>query len=434
MAHFGAFSVGKGQNSLERVSGPANRAVSVSIKSRHGGAIFGAYGLDLMTKSAMRFLFLGILVTGIILSSWGAAPYLPRLLLERYPAADWPAHGAFASLGRPATGQTEPQEIHAPNDRLLELFQTKRGKALLVFHDGKLKLEHYRPGVTREHLFNSYSTIKSLVGLLTLRAVADGKIAALDEPLGTFVPAIQDEALRALPLRKLLDMQSGVLFEASPMKSMGGSNEKDLRETIGNPFGPMAQLHFKGIESLLPHLKSNRAEQTVFNYQNVNTSLLGLVLERAYQKPLHRLVDDLIWTPSGAGPAHWRLYHEGKPATAYCCLYARAMDWIYVARFIAANGSPENPLLPDALWRAFVGDDLTDSALRNGVYRNQTRYNILDREGQDLQGPFSYFAGRGGQTIYLMPQHNLIVVRFGDAQQLLHSTLYEAWNSITPQP
>jgi len=382
----------------------------------------------------MRVSFLSILGLAIILSSLGAAPYLPRLLMERYPAADWPAHGAFARLGRDGTGIDLRVDPHEPNARLLELFQSKGGKALLVFHDGELKLEHYRPGVTRQDLFNSYSTIKSLVGLLTLRAVADKRIPTLDEPLGTFVPEIQDNTLRALPMRKLLDMESGVLFEASPMKSMGGSNEKDLRETIGNPFGPMAQLHFVGLEDLLPHLKSNRAEQSTFNYQNVNTSLLGLVLERAYQMPLHQLVDEMIWSPSGAGPAHWRLHGEDKSATAYCCLYAKPLDWIQVARFIASNGTPGTPLLPENLWKVFLGYDLRNEVLRNGVYRNQTRYNILDREGEALQGAFSYFAGRGGQAIYLMPRQDLIVVRFGEEQQLLHSTLYEAWNSITPQP
>ena len=381
----------------------------------------------------MRFSFLGILGLVIFLSSLGAAPYLPRLLVERYPAADWPAAGAFAQLGRDNDGMELEPDRHEPNARLHELFQSTGGKALLVFHDGKLKLEHYQPGLTRKDLFNSYSTIKSLVGLLVLKAVADEKIVGLDEPLGTFVPEIQDDALRTLPMRKLLDMQSGVLFESSPMKSMGGPNEKDLKETIGNPFGPMAQLHFSGLEALLPHLKSKRADQNVFNYQNVNTSLLGLVLERAYQKPLQQLVDQMIWSPSGAGPAFWRLHDEHKSATAYCCLYARPLDWVSVARFVAANGTAERPFLPEDLWSVFVGENLNSSALRNGVYRNQTRYNILDREGEALQGSFSYFAGRGGQTIYLMPHQDLIVVRFGEEQQLLHSTLYEAWNSITPQ-
>ena len=58
--------------------------------------------------------------------------------------------------------------------------------------------------------------------------------------------------------------------------------------------------------------------------------------------------------------------------------------------------------------------------------------NILDRDGEKLQGPFAYMMGRGGQTVYMMPQHDLVVVRFGDGLPLLHSTLYAASDSLQP--
>jgi hypothetical protein len=48
-----------------------------------------------------------------------------------------------------------------------------------------------------------------------------------------------------------------------------------------------------------------------------------------------------------------------------------------------------------------------------------------------LQGRFTYLLGQGGQTLYLMPQHGLVVYRAGENIQLLHSTLYGAWNSVS---
>ncbi len=65
-----------------------------------------------------------------------------------------------------------------------------------------------------------------------------------------------------------------------------------------------------------------------------------------------------------------------------------------------------------------------------GVYANFAYHNILDRPGEPLQGPFAYFFGSRGQTIYLMPEHDLVVVRFGSKIQLLHSTLYGVGRSI----
>ena len=385
-----------------------------------------------MALRLTRIWTLAGLVIGLAAAGLSAAPYLPRLMSERYPAPNWPAAGAFAELGLKTTPAELIRDLHAPNARLRDIFDDRGGRALLVFHDGALRMEHYADSVTGDDLFNSYSVIKSLIGLLTLKAVEEQKIDSLDAALGQYLPEIDDPNLRNLPLHKILDMKSGVLFETQSLKSITGRQEKDLKETMANPFGPMAQLHFNGVEPLLPQLKSNPEAQTVFNYQNINTSLLGLVLERVYQRPLQDILDRTIWSPSGAGPAYWRLHGADAPVTAYCCLYAKPVDWVHVARFIANNGTKDSPLLREDLWQIFMGGALAESAVESGVYQNQTRYNILDRLGQSLQGRFSFFAGRGGQTVYLMPERDLIVVRFGDEQQLLHSTLYEVWNSITP--
>ena len=56
---------------------------------------------------------------------------------------------------------------------------------------------------------------------------------------------------------------------------------------------------------------------------------------------------------------------------------------------------------------------------------------MLDRAGQALQGPFTYLMGQGGQVLYLLPEQQLVVYRAGETVQLLHSTLYGAWNSIS---
>jgi hypothetical protein len=62
-------------------------------------------------------------------------------------------------------------------------------------------------------------------------------------------------------------------------------------------------------------------------------------------------------------------------------------------------------------------------------YGNHNLQNVLDRPGQELQGPFTYFMGQNGQILYLMPGKGLVAYRAGTTYQFLHSTLYEAWNS-----
>jgi len=166
-------------------------------------------------------------------------------------------------------------------------------------------------------------------------------------------------------------------------------------------------------------------DQGKFHYQNLNTALLGLVLESTYDKPLDILLFEKIWQPAGATGFKWRKYSNLDAVSAYCCLYATIKDWALVANFLMQNGGDEQ-FLPTELYNYFLGRDFSDHLLRDGEYRGQIRYDILDRKGEAIQGPFLYFMGQGGQTTYLVPQQELIVVRFGGKHQLLHSTLYEA--------
>lgn len=358
--------------------------------------------------------------------------HLPRLVADGYPATEWPAHGTFVTVPGAETIWLESTPSIAMNPELETLFRDSGGKSLLVFHAGKLKLEHYTSGVDANTQFNSFSMVKSLVGVLLLKAVEDGKIDGLHVPLGAFLPEIKDSSLRDLPLKNVLDMRSGIAFEVSEMKALSGPDEKDLERTMLNPLGPMARLHIDGPEPLLEKLTSDTCAQTTFNYQNINTALLGLVIARAYEQPLHVILGEKIWQPSGAQSAMWRQYPDTSLVSAYCCLYATPRDWILVGRFLMSNGTDDDPLLSTGAWNDFMGMNIQTTQLAKGDYSFQTRHDILDRAGEPLQGRFTYFVGQGGQMLYMMPDEDLIVVRFGDKHQKLHSTLYSSWRSIHP--
>lgn len=374
-----------------------------------------------------------------IAATFAWAPYLPRLLQEGFPASTWPAAGSFADVpGRQATDAVEAtarplSEVSAFDPQLRELLAARDAKAFIAAENGRIALEHYAEGLDAGTLFNSYSLVKSLVGALVLKAVADGRIKSLSEPLGTHLPAIGDAALRAVPLEAFLTMRSGVLFEAGSAKAVSGAPVKDLEASFANPFGPLVRLHMLGLEKVAAGLTADTNAIGLFSYQNINTAILGAVLESAYGQPLGEVLAAKIWRPSGAAPAKWRRHAQNRSVTAYCCLYARARDWIRVAQFLNRNGSPDAPFLPAELWRGLMGAEFTEEELHKGQYGQHVRHDILDRDGQELQGGFTYFLGRGGQIVYLMPQKDLIVVRFGEGPQLLHSTLYATWRTLHPR-
>jgi CubicO group peptidase (beta-lactamase class C family) len=371
-----------------------------------------------------------ILLAGAL--AFQAAPYLPRLMMEGFPTALWPAPGAFATLiGTDRDRSPKRGPPLAVDSGLRRLFDKSGGTALLVSHKGRLLLEHYAPGYGPATRFNSYSLVKSLIGALMLKAVAEGKIRSLDEPVGSYVDGL-NSSLERVGLNRLLNMTSGIAHEPGTAKSVSGLQEKDMEASFANPFGPLVRLHMLGLAAIAPGLKRTAGPAPRFSYQNINTAVLGAVLAQVYGQPLDRLLADKIWRPAGAANAFWRRYDEQLPVSAYCCLYATTRDWLKVAYFLMTNGHPDKPFLPPELQRRLMGHDLTPEAAHRGVYRGHWRYDILDRPGAALQGKFAYFLGRGGQAVYIKPGEQLAVVRFGSSAQLLHSTLYETWREIAP--
>lgn len=359
---------------------------------------------------------LALVIVTAGLTAW-RAPQIFVLAGEGFPGAVWPASGKFALV----EGAGEPAEAipqaPLPPEPALERFSQSGGRALLVERGGDLEAELYRKGIDRETRLNSYSLVKSLVGALVLRGLADGVFDGPDMPMRDLLgPDAPD-----VSLAEVLTMSSGLAMADEPPKS--GQTATD--DAGFSPFGPLARIHAYGIENSMAALRVDKAIEGTFHYQSANTALLGLALEKAYGQPLPALLSQFIWKPAGAQDAHWRLYPAGEGVSAYCCLYARPFDWVLVGRYLLDNGTPFQPFLPEELWREYLIPALAADIRQSGFYGDQIHHDVLDRKGEAVSGPFAYFSGLSGQIVYILPELDAVVVRFGEKPQLLHSTLYE---------
>ncbi|MFQ6547209.1 serine hydrolase domain-containing protein [Aestuariibius sp. 2305UL40-4] len=363
-------------------------------------------------RKLRRILGFCVLAAGVAIGGiFVFAPQFPILLREGFPPDVWTESGRYLRvegvMGEEAIGVPE-----IPADAR-KRFDAAGGRAMLVEQNGTLIFESYGQGVAREDRLNSFSMVKSLIGALVIRAYADKRIASLDDPLSLYLGSDAPD----VTVSDALIMRSGLLYDGEPPKSVDDAGF--------SPFGPLARLHVFGMDALLPDLTVDPAAKGEFAYQSVNTALLGAVLEAAYDQPLPQILSDLIWKPAGAASADWRAYSRAEGVSAYCCLYARPRDWLHVGRYLLDNGTPDDPFLPEDLWRDFVRPELDVSLRRESAYGWHLRHDVLDRDGEALAGPFAYFMGHGGQMLYLLPDSDMVVVRFGDGLQLLHSTLYE---------
>ncbi|MEP1442602.1 MAG: serine hydrolase [Hyphomicrobiales bacterium] len=376
-------------------------------------------------------------IFGLLLILGGAyiALFTPTIsiVLEGYPAAIWPAKGNFAEVTNDNVEPLEETPKRALNDKLRQIFDDSDGKALFVFKDGKPVLEHYVEGYDRETEFNSFSMVKSLVGILTLKAISDERIASFHEPLKRVLakpyPELDGAPIGDVTISQLLDMRSGIDFEVSVTGAEADTKTRIASKAEFSPFSKLANLHTNGLQVLFADLKVDASKVGEFAYQNINTAILGLVLETIYDRPLSELLNEKIWKPAGAQGFRWRQYTKEAIVSPYCCLYATVEDWARVGHFLLLNGGSRT-FFADPIHRHFLGTDSPFYDTRTVSYRSQIRYDVLDRAGEGIQGYFKYFLGQGGQTVYLIPNENMVVIRFGDKHQLLHSTLYEIHRTL----
>ena len=165
---------------------------------------------------------------------------------------------------------------------------------------------------------------------------------------------------------------------------------------------------------------------SVFNYANVNSQILGHVLEQATGQSYDSFLSENIWEPLGTADAYvWYNETDGFPRT-YTALLAQARDWLKVGLLIKDKGqfngqqivskdyisnmtTPSGPN-PNYGWQAWLG---TQFEAQRYYSETKTGFAALASE------PFAvddiiYLDGFGGQRVYISPSKDLVIVRTGD--------------------
>ncbi|MCB0375905.1 MAG: beta-lactamase family protein, partial [Sinomicrobium sp.] len=108
-----------------------------------------------------------------------------------------------------AAAPGKPWELHERynriplSDEVLKLHDTLGTTAFLIIKDGKILLERYFNEGGKELLSGVWSVTKTYTALLVLKAVEDGLIDAIDDPVTKYVPEWKVKQDRTLTLRHL---------------------------------------------------------------------------------------------------------------------------------------------------------------------------------------------------------------------------------------
>jgi CubicO group peptidase (beta-lactamase class C family) len=210
----------------------------------------------------------------------------------------------------------------------------QRSAALLVLHDGRLRLERYGLGFDAGGRWTSFSVAKSITSTLVGAALRDGHIRSMDDKVSDYIPEMKGSAYDAVSLRQLLTMTSGVRWN----------------EDYADPGSDVARFNNHqpepGVDALVSYLRRLPRELpagTRWHYSTGETNLVGIVVSQAVKRPLSDYLAEKVWGPAGMEQqATWILSRTGNEISG-CCIQAATRDLARFGLFILDGGSNQLP-------------------------------------------------------------------------------------------
>jgi CubicO group peptidase (beta-lactamase class C family) len=267
----------------------------------------------------------------------------------------------------------------------------QRSAALMVLHNGQVRLERYGLDFDSEGRWTSFSVAKSLTSTLVGMAVRDGYIKSMDDKVSNYIAEMKGSAYDDVSIRQLLTMTSGVAWN---------ENYDDPKSDVAQFNNHKPKDGEDAVVSYLRKLPRAVPAGTRWLYSTGETNLVGVLVARATKKTLADYLAEKIWRPAGmAQQATWILSKTGQEISG-CCLQAATRDFARFGQFIL-NGAQINgqPTLPDG-WLP----EATSARIGTGEPGRGYGYQWWTYDDGS-------FAARGifGQGIFIDPARKLVI-------------------------
>jgi len=337
-------------------------------------ALIYAFDVDYLLKG-VRVVYL----TGNNTAYLSDYKYFDNRIIEPSPVAEpWAKHNKYNTI-------EETEELAAIN-------KDRETKAFLVIKNDSIVFEKYFDGYSESSKSNSFSMAKSITVTLLGKAIMDGKIKSLDQPVGDFFDEYKTGFGAELTVGNLASMSSGMKWNEKYYSVINITSESyfsdDLRSVI---------LNQKIIEK--PGQK--------FRYSSGDTQLLGMIIEKATNTNLSDYLRNNFTNPMGfENEALWQLdSEESGMEKAYCCFASNAKDFARFGKLYKNNGKWNNEILLDS---AFI-NKATKPVFEASPYYGYGWW--LDTfEGKKVYT----MNGHRGQFVIVFPEEDIIIVRLGD--------------------
>ncbi len=267
-----------------------------------------------------------------------------------------------------------------------------RFRSLLVARHGRIVLERYFGGADAATLFDVRSVTKTVVGMLTGLAVADGALPGIGARLGDYLgpPDTLDAGDSAVTVHELLTMTSGY----------------EWHELDGGPDFDLWIAAHDHVQYLLD--RRQYGPPGPFEYNSAAVHVLGVLLENAEAEPLANYADQALFAPTGISSARWEKLEFGTVNGA-AGLSLSTRDMLRIGQLLLQEGrSGDRNVLPSAWVRAMTSPRFSWREVVGPQAGVSYGYLLWVADGAPHPAYFAW--GYGGQFIYVVPSLDLVVV------------------------
>jgi CubicO group peptidase (beta-lactamase class C family) len=257
---------------------------------------------------------------------------------------------------------------------------------LLVLQDGKIRLERYALGYSREGRWTSFSVAKSVTSTLVGAAIKDGHIKSLDEPVTKYIPDLAGGGYDGVTIRQILTMTSGVRWNEDYIDP-----NSDVARMFSEAVPP-------GQDPTVAYMrKLPRADPpgSKFVYKTGETNLIGVLVRRATKRKLSDYLSEKVWRRYGMErDAFWMTDQSGAEVSG-CCLSVSLRDYGRIGQMSLEGGKGIVPV-------GWFADATKSHATHPGGGYGYQWWTI----------PGGYYAAQGifGQVILVDPASKLVMV------------------------
>ena len=275
----------------------------------------------------------------------------------------------------------------------------------LVLHGDQIVFERYMYASNRGSRFVSQSVAKSILSILVGVAVDEGKIASVRDPIAKYLPYLSPGGYRDVTVKEALQMSTAVDYSEDYRDRKSGAALIGAALLTGNP-------SFRDFAASIG--PSAVKPGTAFEYQSVNSQVLGLLLEQVTGERLNQWAEEKLWKKIGAEENAFFYESKNQENTcAFACFNATLRDYGRVGLMMLNHGQLTNRRVISESW---VHDSTTPDAPYlmpkplgpNGQPTIGYAYQWWIPYGTD--GVFQA-EGIFGQMIYVNPRRGVVIAQ-----------------------